>query len=159
MMNKFNTADLCDDHSLIIAKPIFKSYGSRTHCFGKIKTVEAIEDNSYVKRLLQEDGSGYVMVVDGRGSEKCALVGDNLAALGAKNNWSGIIVNGCIRDSMEINNIGISIKAINLVPNKSEKKDIGKYGLDLNFAGVIFKENDFLYSDPDGIVISPTKIF
>ena len=158
-MNKFNTADLCDDHSLIIAKPIFKSYGSRTHCFGKIKTVEAIEDNSYVKRLLQEDGSGYVMVVDGRGSEKCALVGDNLAALGAKNNWSGIIVNGCIRDSMEINNIDISIKAINLVPNKSEKKDIGKYGLDLNFAGVIFKENDFLYSDPDGIVISPTKIF
>ena len=158
-MNKFNTADLCDDHSLIIAKPIFKSYGSRTHCFGKIKTVEAIEDNSYVKKLLQEDGSGYVMVVDGRGSEKCALVGDNLAALGAKNNWSGIIVNGCIRDSMEINNISISIKAINLVPNKSEKKDIGKYGLDLNFAGVIFKENDFLYSDPDGIVISPTKIF
>jgi regulator of ribonuclease activity A len=145
-MNKFNTADLCDDHSLIIAKPIFKSYGSLTHCFGKIKTVEAIEDNSYVKKLLQEDGSGYVMVVDGRGSEKCALVGDNLAALGAKNNWSGIIVNGCIRDSMEINNIGISIKAINLVPNKSEKKDIGKYGLDLNFAGVIFKENDFLYS-------------
>ena len=158
-MNKFNTADLCDDHSLIIAKPIFKSYGSRTHCFGKIKTVEAIENNSYVKKLLQEDGSGYVMVVDGRGSEKCALVGDNLAALGAKNNWSGIIVNGCIRDSMEINNIGISIKAVNLVPNKSEKKDIGKYGLDLNFAGVIFKENDFLYSDPDGIVISPTKIF
>lgn len=158
-MNKFNTADLCDDHSLIIAKPIFKSYGSRTHCFGKIKTVEAIEDNSYVKKLLEEDGSGYVMVVDGRGSEKCALVGDNLAALGAKNNWSGIIVNGCIRDSMEINNIDISIKAINLVPNKSEKKDIGKYGLDLNFAGVIFKENDFLYSDPDGIVISPTKIF
>ena len=158
-MNKFNTADSCDDHSLIIAKPIFKSYGSRTHCFGKIKTVEAIEDNSYVKKLLQEDGSGYVMVVDGRGSEKCALVGDNLAALGAKNNWSGIIVNGCIRDSMEINNIGNSIKAINLVPNKSEKKDIGKYGLDLNFAGVIFKENDFLYSDPDGIVISPTKIF
>ena len=158
-MNKFNTADLCDDHSLIIAKPIFKSYGSRTHCFGKIKTVEAIEDNSYVKRLLQEDGSGCVMVVDGRGSEKCALLGDNLAALGAKNNWSGIIVNGCIRDSMEINNIDISIKAINLVPNKSEKKDIGKYGLDLNFAGVIFKENDFLYSDPDGIVISPIKIF
>ena len=158
-MNKFNTADLCDDHSLIIAKPIFKSYGSRTHCFGKIKTVEAIEDNSYVKKLLQEDGSGYVMVVDGRGSEKCALVGDNLAALGAKNNWSGIIVNGCIRDSMEINNIDISIKAINLVPNKSEKKDIGKYSLDLNFAGITFREDEYIYSDPDGIVLSPTKIF
>tara|TARA_B100001059_G_scaffold168554_1_gene168338 strand:+ start:1064 stop:1540 length:477 start_codon:yes stop_codon:yes gene_type:complete len=158
-MKKFNTADLCDDNNLVIAQPIFKSFGSHTHCFGKIKTVEAIEDNSYVKKLLQEDGSGCVMVVDGKGSERCALVGDNLAALGAENNWSGIIVNGCIRDSIEINNIGISIKAINLVPNKSEKKDIGKYGLDLKFAGVTFKENDFIYSDPDGIIISPTKIF
>ena len=64
----------------------------------------------------------------------------------------------CIRDSSEINNIGISIKAINLVPNKSEKKDVGKYNLDLNFAGVTFKENQFIYSDPDGIVISSTEI-
>ncbi len=157
-MNKFNTADLCDDYELVVAKPIFKSFGSHTHCYGRIKTVEAIEDNSYVKKLLQEDGSGCVMVVDGKGSEKCALVGDNLAALGAENNWSGIIVNGCIRDSLEINNIGISIKAINLVPNKSEKKDVGKYNLDLNFAGVTFKENQFIYSDPDGIVISSTEI-
>ena len=73
-MNKFNTADLCDDYKLVVARPIFKSFGSHTHCYGKIKTVEAIEDNSYVKKLLQEDGSGCVMVVDGKGSEKCALV-------------------------------------------------------------------------------------
>ena len=99
------------------------------------------------------------MVVDGQGSQNCALVGDNLAALGAKNNWSGIIVNGCIRDSLEINNINISIKALDLVPNKSEKKDIGKYGLDLKFADVTFIENQYLYSDPDGIVLSATKLF
>ena len=99
------------------------------------------------------------MVVDGKGSENCALVGDNLAALGAMNNWSGIIVNGCIRDSLEINNINISIKALNLVPNKSEKRDIGKYGLDLNFAEVTFIENQYIYSDPDGIVLSATKLF
>lgn len=158
-MNKFNTADLCDIHNLQIAKPIFKSFGLNTHCHGQIKTVEAIEDNSYVKKLLQEDGSGYVMVVDGQGSKNCALVGDNLAALGAKNNWSGIIVNGCIRDSLEINNISISIKAIDLIPNKSEKKDIGRYGLDLNFAGVTFIENQYIYSDPDGLVLSGTKLF
>lgn len=158
-MNKFNTADLCDIHNLQIAKPIFKSFGCNTHCYGQIKTVEAIEDNSYVKKLLQEDGSGYVMVVDGKGSENCALVGDNLAALGAMNNWSGIIVNGCIRDSLEINNINISIKALNLVPNKSEKRGIGKYGLDLNFAEVTFIENQYIYSDPDGIVLSATKLF
>ncbi len=121
-MNKFNTADLCDEHNLLIAQPIFKSFGANTHCYGIIKTVEAVEDNSYVKNLLKKDGNGCVMVVDGRASNKCALVGDNLAALAFENNWSGIIVNGCIRDSIEINKISIAIKALNLVPNKSEKK-------------------------------------
>ena len=158
-MKKFNTADLCDDHNLEIAKPIFKLFGANSHCHGRIRTVEAINDNSYVKKLLSEDGHGCVMVVDGKGSEKCALVGDNLAELGFKNGWSGIIVNGCIRDSLEISKISISIKAINLVPNKSEKKDVGKYGIDLFFAGILFKENDYIYSDPDGIVVSSSELF
>ncbi len=157
-MNKFNTADLCDDYDLPIAQPIFKSYGAKTHCYGLIKTVEAIEDNSYVKKLLQTNGSGCVMVIDGKASTKCALVGDNLAALAVQNNWSGIIVNGCIRDSLEINDISISIKALNLVPNKSDKKDKGSYGLDLSFAGITFRENEYIYSDPDGIVISKQKL-
>ena len=157
-MNNFNTADLCDDHKLAIAQPIFKSYGSNTHCHGRIRTVEAVEDNSYVKKLLQEDGTGCIMVVDGKSSEKCALVGDNLAAIAAKNNWAGIIVNGCIRDSLEISKIKISIKALNLVPNKSQKKDIGRYKIDLKFAGIVFRENDFLYSDPDGIVVSSSEL-
>ena len=157
-MNKFNTADLCDEYKLSVADPIFKSFGANTHCHGRIKTVEAIEDNSYVKKLLQTNGDGYVMVIDGRGSNRCALVGDNLAAMAIENNWSGIIVNGCIRDSIEINKIPISIKALNLVPNKSEKKDIGKYGLDLSFAGITFRENEYIYSDPDGIVIAKKNL-
>ena len=157
-MKKFNTADLCDDHNVEIAKPIFKLFGANSHCHGRIRTVEAINDNSYVKKLLGEDGRGCVMVVDGKGSEECALVGDNLAEQGFKNGWSGIIVNGCIRDSLEISKISISIKAINLVPNKSEKKDVGKYGMNLSFAGILFKENDFIYSDPDGIVVSSSEL-
>ncbi len=135
-MKKFNTADLCDDHNLEIAKPIFKLFGANSHCHGRIRTVEAINDNSYVKKLLSEDGHGCVMVVDGKGSEKCALVGDNLAELGFKNGWSGIIINGCIRDSLEISKISI----------------------DLSFAGILFKENDYIYSDPDGIVISSSEL-
>ncbi len=157
-MSKFNTADLCDNHKLSIARPIFKSFGANTHCYGQIKTVEAIEDNSYVKKLLQKNGTGCVMVIDGHASNKCALVGDNLAAIAADNNWSGIIVNGCIRDSLEINNIPISIKALNLVPNKSKKKDIGRYGVEISLAGIIFREDEYVYSDPDGIVVSTTKI-
>jgi len=158
MMSKFNTADLCDKHKLLIARPIFKSFGANTHCHGLIKTVEAIEDNSYVKKLLQTNGDGCVMVIDGKGSDKCALVGDNLAALAVDNNWSGLIVNGCIRDSIEINNIPIAIKALNLVPNKSEKKDIGEYGLNISFAGITFRENEYVYSDPDGIVIAEKNL-
>ncbi len=157
-MIKFNTADLCDEHKLVIAQPIFKSFGSNTHCYGQIKTVEAIEDNSYVKKLLQTNGNGCVMVIDGKGSDRCALVGDNLAATAVENNWSGIIVNGCIRDSIEINRISIAIKALNLVPNKSEKKDVGKYGLDVCFAGITFRENEYIYSDPDGIVIAEKNL-
>ena len=157
-MKKFNTADLWDDHNVEIAKPIFKLFRANCHCDGRIRTVEAINDNSYVKKLLSEGGHGCVMVVDGKGSEKCALVGDNLAELGFKNGWSGIVVNGCISDSLEISKISISIKAINLVPNKSEKKDVGKYGIDLSFAGILFKENDYIYSDPDGIVVSSSEL-
>ena len=157
-MPKFHTADLCDDNNLVIVSPIFTSYGANTHCSGRIMTVRAVEDNSYVKKLLETDGEGCVMVVDGEGSDKCALMGDNLAALAAENNWSGIIINGYIRDSEEINKIPISIKAIGLVPNKSEKKNIGEYSCDLNFANAVFKENEFVYSDPDGIVISKTKL-
>ena len=115
-------------------------------------------ERHYRKRMYKRQGHGCVMVVDGKGSEKCALVGDNLAELGFKNGWSGIIINGCIRDSLEISKISISIKAINLVPNKSEKKDVGKYGIDLSFAGVLFKENDYIYSDPDGIVVSSSEL-
>ena len=157
-MNEFNTADLCDEHELLIAQPIFKSFGANTHCHGQIKTVEAIEDNSYVKKLLQTDGTGYVMVIDGKSSNKCALVGDNLAALAVDNNWAGMIVNGCIRDSIEINKISISIKALNLVPNKSEKKDVGKYGMNICFAGITFKQDEYIYSDPDGIIVSKKKL-
>ena len=157
-MNKFNTADLCDEYNLIVADPIFKSYGAETHCHGKITTVVSFEDNSYVKKLLDSDGKGKIMVVDGKGSLKCALLGDNLAKIACNNHWAGIIINGCIRDSVEINTLPLSVKALNTNPKKSIKKDIGEYNSNLTFAGVTFEDGDYLYSDPDGIVISKEAI-
>lgn len=158
-MINFNTADLCDENNDIqIAKPIFKMYGKSSKFFGKIRTVLVQDDNSYVKKLVQEIVNGDVMVIDGNASTKCALLGDNLARIACDNGWSGFIINGCIRDSEIINQIPIGIKAINTMPIKSEKKDIGEYGKELHFSDVIFKEGSYVFSDPDGVIISDKMI-
>ncbi len=158
-MTFFNTADICDENPDVqIAEPIFKSFGERVLFYGKIRTVLVLDDNSFVKKLVNEKVNGDVMVVDGKASLKCALLGDNLARIACDNGWSGFIINGCIRDSDIINKIDIGIKALNTMPIKSKKKDIGDYAKDLNFAGVVFKEGEHVYSDGDGIVISKKVI-
>ena len=158
-MSDFYTADICDKYEDIqICQSIFKSYGGKDKFNGKIRTVTAIEDNSYVKKLIDEKVSGDIMVVDGNGSMKCALLGDNLAKKAAANGWSGFIINGCIRDSEIISTIDIGIKALSTMPLKSEKKNVGEFGKDLKFANVSFKEGHYAYSDQDGIIIRQDEI-
>ena len=158
-MSKFTTADLCDEHTNIqIAEPIFNLYGEKKRFMGKIRTVIAIEDNSYVKELVNTKVDGDVMVIEGKGSTKCALLGDNLAKKASENGWVGFVINGCIRDSEIISAIPIGIKALNTMPKKSNKNNVGEFKKDLNFAGVLFQEGDFLYSDSDGIIISKEKL-
>jgi regulator of ribonuclease activity A len=158
-MSKFTTADLCDEHTNIqIADPIFNIYGEKKKFMGKIRTVIAIEDNSYVKELVNTKVDGDVMVIEGKGSAKCALLGDNLAKKASENGWSGFVINGCIRDSEIISAIPIGIKALNTMPKKSNKNNVGEFKKDLNFAGILFQEGDFLYSDSDGIIISKEKL-
>jgi regulator of ribonuclease activity A len=150
----FNTADICDENDNIqIGDPIFKSYGQNKKFCGMIRTVIAVEDNSYVKKLVEEKVDGDVMVIEGKASIKCALLGDNLTMKAFENGWSGFIINGCIRDSEIINNIPIGIKAINTMPIKSQKNDIGEYGKVLNFASIDFREGEYVYSDSDGIIV------
>jgi len=158
-MSEFMTADLCDEHTNIeIAEPIFNLYGEKKKFMGKIRTVIAIEDNSYVKELVNTKVDGDVMVVEGKGSTKCALLGDNLAKIASENGWAGFVINGCIRDSEIISTIPIGIKALNTVPKKSNKNNVGEFKKDLNFAGVLFREGYFLYSDSDGLIISKEKL-
>ena len=120
----FKTADLCDEHSdtLSVAAPMFRDYGQRISFDGQITTVKCFEDNSLVREQLETQGNGRVLVVDGGGSMRCAMVGDMLAKLGADNNWSGILVYGCIRDSGVIATIDIGVKAMATHPLKSVKK-------------------------------------
>ncbi len=153
---EFKTADLCDEHenSISVAQPLFRDYGGvKTFC-GKISTVKCFEDNSLVREALKSPGNGQVLVVDGGGSTRRALVGDLLAQAGADNNWAGILVYGCIRDSEVIATIDIGCKAIGSLPLKTDKKGIGEKDVAVHFADVDFVPGHYLYADEDGVIVS-----
>ena len=159
-MGNFKTADLCDDFpSLIqIATPLLQDYGGLTSFCGKIVAVQAFGDNTLVKEELGKIGKGQVLVVDGSASTRCALVGDQLAQMGYDNSWSGIVVNGCIRDSKDISKIAIGLKAINTVPNKSSRKGMKDINIPVSFAGITFYPQHYLYADEDGIVLADRNL-
>lgn len=154
------TADLCDEHidKLQVAEPIFRDYGAECMFEGEIHTLKVFEDNTLVRAALEKDGTGKVLVVDGGGSLRCALVGDNLAALAIKNGWRGIVVYGCIRDSKPIGTMKVGVKALNTNPTKSIKRNEGQENITVRFAGVEFKPGGYLYADEDGIVVSETQL-
>lgn len=156
----FATADLCDVHSatLQITEPGYQSFGANTVFSGPIATVKAFEDNSFVRKALEEPGCGRVLVVDGGGSRRCALVGDQLAKLARENGWAGIVVNGCIRDSAEISTVEIGLKALATHPLKSQKRNEGQRDVPVSFAGVTFLPGHYVYADADGIVVSDVAL-
>ena len=156
----FKTADLCDDHSdqLLVAAPMFHDYGKQISFGGSITTVKCFEDNSLVRQQLENAGDGRVLVVDGGGSMRCAMVGDMLAKLGSDNGWSGIIVYGCIRDSGVIATIEIGVKAMATHPLKSVKKGVGEINVPVHFADVDFIPGQFVYADEDGVILSPIAL-
>lgn len=153
----FQTADLSDNHTDItrIAQPLFQRYGARPRFSGEIVTIKCHEDNSLVREVLGTPGKGKVLVVDGGGSLRCALVGDQIAQLAVKNNWEGVIVYGCIRDSAVINELDIGVRALNTHPLKSIKKGVGDNQIAVTFAGVTFTPGEVVYADEDGILVAP----
>jgi len=152
----FATADLYDDNMdrVQVALPGFRDYGGRKSFCGPVVTLKVFEDNTLVRDTLEQDGGGRVLVVDGGGSLRCALLGDNLAQLGKDNGWSGIVVYGCIRDSAVIAGIDIGVKALDTNPAKSEKRGEGRRDVTLRFAGLVLEPGTYLYADEDGMLIS-----
>ncbi len=152
----FTTADLWDEHSELLScvYPIFNHFGNKKMFSGKITTLKLFEDNSLVRKQLESDGKGKVLIIDGGASLRCALIGDQLATLAIQNNWEGIIVNGCIRDSQVINSMNIGIKALNTSPVKSVKHNIGEIDIPVKFGGVSFISDYYIYADTDGILLS-----
>ncbi|MBK9714741.1 MAG: ribonuclease E activity regulator RraA [Kouleothrix sp.] len=154
------TADLCDQYAadIQVAAPIFRVYGGAPDFAGQISTVQVYEDNVLVRAAFETPGHGRVLVVDGGGSLRCALVGDLLAALAYQNGWAGVVVHGCIRDSEAIGQIPIGVRALNTNPLRSAKRGQGQRDVPVTFAELTFVPGHYLYADADGIVVSERQL-
>ena len=158
----FSTAGLCDAHSdlehLQIAEPVFRPFGNNFAFCGQITTLKVFEDNILIRKTLEEKVSDRVLVIDGGGSHRCALLGENLSTIAYENGWQGVIVYGCIRDSVEISKIKIGIRALNTHPLKSHNIGHGERDVSVTFAGITFKKDQYIYVDNDGIIVSETLL-
>jgi len=150
------TADLCDEHgdAVQVCEPVFHAFGGRRAFSGPVSTVRCFEDNSRVKEAVGAPGEGRVLVVDGGGSRRRALLGDMLGEAAVRNGWVGIIIHGCIRDSAALGQMNLGIRALGTMPLRSEKRDEGERDVPVRFAGVTFRPGDFVYVDEDGIVLA-----
>ncbi len=152
----FATADLCDEFGaeVRVAEPLLRDWGGVPGFAGLIETLRVLEDNALVRQTLEAPGGGRVLVVDGGGSRRTALVGGNLAALAHRNGWAGLVIHGCIRDSAEVGATPVGVKALDVIPRKSAKSGAGERGVPVTFAGITFVPGAHLYADADGIVVA-----
>lgn len=158
-MRSMNTADLCDAYgdAVRVAAPIFKHYGGKSDFHGPIATIAVKAQFIPVREMLQSPGGGRVLVIDGGGATNVALLGDRLAELAVSNGWAGIVVNGCIRDAAAIAGLDIGVKALNTNPRRPGEDNTGRRGVDVSFAGIVFRPGEYLYADLDGVVVSDVE--
>lgn len=161
----FATCDLCDanedklaDGSLAVLPPVFKTFGKRLRFAGPARTLKVFEDNVLVRAALETPGEGAVLVVDGGGSLRCALVGGNLGELAQKNGWAGIVVHGCVRDSVELSRCDVGIRALATHPRRSVRKGVGEKDIGIDIDGTHVLPGDWVYADEDGILVSRAKL-
>ncbi|AQZ95817.1 ribonuclease E activity regulator RraA [Halopseudomonas phragmitis] len=154
-MQHYVTPDLCDAYpDVAVVEPMFSNFGGHDSFGGQIVTVKCFEDNSVVKEQVEQDGRGKVMVVDGGGSMRRALLGDMLAEKAASNGWEGIIVYGCVRDVDVLAQTALGIQALASHPMKTDKRGIGDLNVAVTFGGVTFKPGEYVYADNNGIIVS-----
>lgn len=156
----FKCADLCDDFSseLDVCQSEFRSYGKKLKFFGSISTVKVFEDNVLVLESLESIPEGSVLVVDGGGSKRCALMGDRLAEIAQNRKLAGVIINGCVRDTEDLAKLDVGIFALGSNPLKSKKEGKGDRQVPVSFGGIQWKPGSYVYADQDGVVVSERKL-
>jgi regulator of ribonuclease activity A len=163
-----SVCDLCDTHEAELAgsnakqlrllPDVYKSYGGVTSFFGQAHTLRCPEDNSRVREAVAQPGAGRVLVVDGGGMLRRALLGGNLALMAAKNGWAGILVYGAVRDVAELRTAALGIKALALCPLRTDKRGLGDAGVPVTISGHLVQPGDWVYADEDGVLISSVAL-
>ena len=157
------TGDLCDAHkgdtggNFRVLPPVFRDFGKRVRFAGVISSVKCFEDNSFVVAALEEPGAGRVLMVDGGESLRRTLLGGNIAAAAAKNGWAGVVVNGCVRDSSELAQCDIGIRALALMPMPTERRNQGQRDVAVCIQNVWVRPGEWLVADEDGVVVMPRR--
>ena len=158
---EFSTCDLCDLHqadtggAFRVLPPLYRDFGARGRFAGAVSTVKCFEDNSLVKAACDEPGRQRVLVVDGGGSLRRALVGGKVAAAAERNGWAGMLIHGCVRDSAELAACEVGIRALGLLPLATDKRGQGERDVPVQIGSVWVRPGDWLYADADGIVLLP----
>jgi len=161
MTRDVSTCDLCDAHkgdsdgAFRVLPPVWRDFGGRRRFAGPVTTVKCLEDNTLVKAAVESPGEGRVLVVDGGGSLRRALVGGNLAAAAARNGWAGLVVDGAVRDVAELTGCDVGIKALAAVPLPTERRNQGLRDVPVVVQGVLVRPGEWLVADEDGIVVMP----
>ena len=152
----YSTPDLCDDHPELVRvlEPMMVNFGGRESFGGQIVTIKCHEDNSLVKENAGKPGHGKVMVVDGGGSLRRALLGDMIAENAVKNGWEGLVIYGCVRDVDALVTLDLGVQALASIPLKTDKRGIGDLNVELTFGGVTFVPGEYVYADNNGVVVS-----
>ncbi len=156
----YSTPDLCDAYPELVkvAEPMFSNFGGRDSFGGEIVTLKCFEDNSLVKQQAELDGTGKVLVVDGGGSLRCALLGDMIAERAAHNGWQGMVIYGCVRDVDVLAQTDLGVQALASHPLRTEKRGLGDLDVIVTFAGLTFRPGEYLYADNNGIIVSPSPL-
>jgi len=157
---QYNTSLLCDIYAdtVDVVEPLLTNFGGRSSFAGEVVTVKCFESVGLIYKTLEENGIGKVLLVDGGGSLRRALINAHIAELAVENGWEGIVVNGCIREVDLLEDLDIGIQAITAIPVGAEDSEIGEVNAPVNFAGVTFLPEDILYADSTGIIISPEPL-
>ena len=154
------TVDLCDAYDdAIVISARFRGYGDRRVCLGPVEIIVTEDDNSLVSAALKEPGLGRILLVENSGSRHCAMVGGDLARAAHDNGWQGIIINGAVRDTVELEQVPLAIYALHSCPRKSEKRGLGTRGEKARFVSADVNPDDIAAADADGVIIIPSASF
>lgn len=153
---EYNTSALCDIYleQVDVVEPMLSNFGGSASFAGQITTVKCFEDNGLIREILEQDGVGRVLLIDGGGSLRRALIDAELASLAEENEWEGIVLYGCVREVDELEDMSIGIQALASIPVGATNQGVGEVDVPVNFGGVTFLPEDYLYADNTGVILS-----